>query len=78
MVFHTFGSDLTYHLHVHALVNFGGISLDDQWKWPFRKRKIVPYRQMRRVFRSHFIQRLEIQYQGLIYRESFEELKDDL
>lgn len=78
MVLHTFGADLKYHLHVHALVTFGGMDAEDQWKWPVRKRKIVPYRQMRREFRSHFIQRLQTQYPRLIHREPFKELKSDL
>jgi hypothetical protein len=30
-VLHTFGSDMKYHLHVHALVTYGGLTKDDKW-----------------------------------------------
>lgn len=69
MVLHTFGSDLKYHVHAHCLVTFGGISTDDKWCWPKRKKKIVPFRQMRRVFRSHFLSRLRKKYPQLRTRE---------
>jgi len=31
MVLHTIGTDLKYHLHVHALVTLGGINPSGQW-----------------------------------------------
>lgn len=65
MVLHTFGSDLKYHVHVHMLVTFGGIDKQGQWRWPKRKRKIIPYREMRKTYRSIFIKALKKQYSNL-------------
>ena len=76
MVLHTFGSDLKYHIHVHALVSFGGIDNENNWQWPKRKRKIVPFRQMRSVFRKHFLDRLKNIYDNLESRMSYDSLYD--
>jgi hypothetical protein len=76
MVLHTFGSDLKYHIHVHALVSFGGIDDGNNWQWPKRKRKVVPFRQMRSVFRKHFLDRLEKIYDNLESRISYDGLYD--
>jgi hypothetical protein len=78
MVFHSFGSDLKYHVHVHALVSFGGLDKDEKWQWPKRKKKIVPFRQIRSIFRSHFLQRLEGIYKDIETRISYEELHTSL
>ncbi|MGA7370029.1 MAG: transposase [Nitrososphaeraceae archaeon] len=78
MVLHTFGSDLKYHVHVHALVSFGGIDHTDQWRWPKRKRKIVPFRQIRGVFRKHFLERLQSIYGQLDSRYNYKDLCDEL
>ncbi len=75
---YTFGSDLKYHVHVHCLVTFGGINANDEWCWPKRKKKIVPFRQMRRVFRTHFLSQLKKVYSDLKTREKFVELREDL
>lgn len=76
MVLHTFGSDLKYHVHVHALVTFGGIDANGHWQWPTRKRKIVPFREMRNTFRDHFLHYLQAEYDKLHQRLPFEELED--
>lgn len=78
MVLHTFGSDLKYHVHVHCLVTFGGITTNGEWCWPKRKKKIVPFRQMRRVFRLHFLSHLKNEYPKLETHEMYEELSKDL
>lgn len=78
MVLHTFGSDLKYHIHVHCLVTFGGINTNDEWSWPKRKKKIVPYRQMRGVFRSHFLALLNKLYPDLRTREKLFDIREDL
>ncbi|NND05252.1 MAG: hypothetical protein HKN87_02640 [Saprospiraceae bacterium] len=78
MVLHTFGSDLKYHVHVHALVTFGGLSKDGRWCWPRRKNKIVAFRQMRSTFRSHFLKRLAASYNELNTREPLRQLTEDL
>jgi len=78
MVLHTFGSDLKYHVHVHALVTFGGLTKDGAWRWPKRKKKIVPFRQIRSAFRQDFIKRLGKEYHQLNTKESLSELIKDL
>lgn len=78
MVLHTFGSDLKYHVHVHALVTFGGLTKNGLWRWPQRKRKIVPFRQIRAVFRQDFIKRLSNQYEQLNIKEPLADLVRDL
>ena len=59
MVLHTFGSDMKYHIHVHALITFGGLDEDGNWVWPKRKKKLAGYREMCRVYRDTFIEMLE-------------------
>ena len=78
MVLHTFGSDLKYHVHVHALVTFGGLDDQQTWQWPKRKRKIVPFRAIRNTFRSHFLKQLSKIYEDLQRRESIDDLLCDL
>jgi hypothetical protein len=78
MVLHTFGSDLKYHVHVHALVTFGGLSKEGIWCWPKRKRKIVPFRQIRHTFRAHFLKSMGNIYDELVATESLSQLTEDL
>ena len=78
MVLHTFGSDLKYHVHVHALVTFGGLSKDGKWRWPKRKNKIVPYRQIRSTFRKEFLSRLSTLYPNLHIKIPFVQLREEL
>ena len=58
-VLHTFGSDMKYHLHVHSLITFGGLSKSSEWLWPKRKKIIAPYKQMCHKFREIFTKDLE-------------------
>lgn len=53
-VLHTFGSDMKYHLHVHALVSFGGLS-SNRWVWPKRKKWIGSFRTMSREWKNALI-----------------------
>lgn len=78
MVLHTFGSDLKYHVHVHALVSFGGVDEQGQWQWPNRKRKIVPFRQIRNDYRDDFLKRLKSIYPNLTTRQSYDKIYDVL
>ncbi len=78
MVLHTFGSDLKYHVHVHALVTFGGLSKEGNWCWPKRKKKIVAFRQIRHTFRTHFLNSLGNIYDQLAVTESLSQLTEDL
>jgi len=57
-VLHTFGSDLKYHVHVHTLITFGGLTKLGAWRWPKRKKKLASYREMCSVFRVIFLREL--------------------
>ena len=59
-VLHTFGSDMKYHIHVHALVTFGGLDHNGKWVYPENKYKIASYRSMCSVFKQKFITRLKV------------------
>ena len=78
MVLHTFGSDLKYHVHVHALVTFGGLTKDGAWVWPKRRNKLIAYRQMRSVFRKVFIRQLSEVYATIETSVPFAELESIL
>ena len=54
-VLHTFGSDLKYHLHVHCLITFGGLSKSGEWLWPKRKKQLASYRDVCNEFRTEFL-----------------------
>jgi len=58
-VLHTFGSDMKYHIHVHALITFGGIDKDGQWVWPKNKKRLAPYRKISKEYRSNFLRLLQ-------------------
>ena len=57
-VLHTFGSDMKYHVHVHALITFGGLDEEGNWKWPKDKKKIAKYRKMCKTYRECFMKML--------------------
>lgn len=78
MVLHTFGSDLRYHVHVHALVSFGGLDTNGLWVWPKRKKKIVPFRQIRKVFKNTFLANLSELYHQLQAKISYHDLHSDI
>jgi len=68
-VLHTFGSDTKYHIHVHALVTFGGVQSDGTWVYPEYKKKLERYRHICSVYKNLFLDQLrneklieEIQY----------------
>jgi len=60
-VLHTFGSDMKYHIHVHALVTFGGLDDQGQWQWPKHRKKLAPYRVICRTYRNTFVDMLKKQ-----------------
>ncbi len=53
-VLHTWGSNLSYHLHVHCLVTGGGLSWDGQTWMPARKTYLAPVEALSRLFRESF------------------------
>lgn len=61
-VLHTWGSNLSYHLHVHCLVTGGGLSEDGQ-KWlPARDGFLVPIRALSKLFRGLFLDHIRRQF----------------
>ena len=81
-VLHTWGSDLKYHVHVHCLITFGGLTSGSQpeWKWPKRKDKLAKYRNMCATFRTIFLKGLNrlMEKQELVYHRTYEEIEADV
>ena len=55
---HTWGRTLVAHPHVHCLVVGGGLGLDGTWR-AIGNGYLLPYRQVRHVFRQRFCDALE-------------------
>jgi hypothetical protein len=81
-VLHTWGSDLKYHVHVHCLVTFGGLSSGSrpEWRWPKLKDKLARYREMCGRFRKVFLADLKplMEQPEVVYHRSFEDLENEL
>ena len=54
-VLHTWGSNLSYHLHVHCLVTAGGLSSDGRTWIPARDDYLVPVNALSKLFRGIFL-----------------------
>jgi Putative transposase/Transposase zinc-binding domain len=70
LVLHTWGQNLHYHPHVHAVVTGGGLScnaqgaVDDEPRWvSCRPGFFLPVRILSRVFRGKFLERLRQAYE---------------
>jgi hypothetical protein len=55
---HTWGRTMVAHPHVHCLVPGGGLAPDGTWR-PVKNGYLLPYRQVRHVFRQRFCDALE-------------------
>jgi hypothetical protein len=79
-ILHTFGSDMKYHIHVHALVTFGGFSQDSAWIYPKDKHKLDKYRSICATYKAIFIQELRQLYKKgkITYPQDFEVLIADV
>jgi hypothetical protein len=64
-VLHTWGSNLTYHPHVHCLVTGGGLSLDGHTWMPARKDYLVPVKALSRLFRGNFLNSIRRQFENI-------------
>jgi hypothetical protein len=53
-VLHTWGSNLSYHLHVHCLVTGGGLSSDGRTWMSARGDYLAPVKALSRLFRESF------------------------
>jgi len=61
-VLHTWGSNLTYHPHVHCLVTGGGLSSDGHTWMPAREDYLVPVKALSRLFRGRFLYNISKQF----------------
>lgn len=60
MVLHTWGSNLSFHPHVHCIVPGGGITWDNKWKDVKGNGKFLfPVKAMSKVFRGKFVEALK-------------------
>jgi len=64
-VLHTWGSNLTYHCHVHCLVTGGGLSSGGRTWMSAREDYLVPVRALSRLFRGNFLDRIRRQFEGI-------------
>ena len=64
-VLHTWGSNLSYHPHVHCLVTGGGLSPDGHMWMPARDNYLVPVVALSRLFRGLFLKRINKQLEGI-------------
>ncbi len=56
-VLHTWGSNLTFHPHVHCIIPGGGLDSLERWK-SSRKKFFLPVRVMSRLFRGKLLAKL--------------------
>ncbi len=64
-VLHTWGSNLSYHPHVHCLVTGGGLSPDGQTWIPARDDYLVPVKALSKLFRGIFLARIRRQFEEI-------------
>jgi Putative transposase/Transposase zinc-binding domain len=57
-ILHTFGSDMKYHIHVHALVTFGGLDSNGEWIYPKYKDKLDRYRSICAIYKAIFLKEI--------------------
>lgn len=63
-VLHTWGQNLHYHPHVHALVPAGGLSFDRcSWQRTKHRNYLVPVRALSRLFRGRLVSELRAAHQ---------------
>lgn len=79
-VLHTFGSDMKYHIHVHALITFGGLGNNGKWIYPERRHTIASYRNMCSMFKRKFLALLQkaVAKQKVTYHLSIDELINEV
>jgi hypothetical protein len=64
-VLHTWGSNLSYHLHVHCLVTGGGLSSDGRTWMPAREDYLAPVKALSRLFRGSFLDSIRGQFKDV-------------
>ena len=56
-ILHTWGSNLTFHPHVHIVIPGGGLTSDGKWQ-SSRKKFFIPVKVMSKLFRGKFLSAL--------------------
>jgi hypothetical protein len=69
-VLHTWGSNLTYHPHVHCLVTGGGLSSDGHTWISAREDYPVPFKALSRLFRGNFLGRICRKFEDINLQKS--------
>jgi len=57
-ILHTWGSNLTFHPHIHIVIPGGGLTVDGKWR-NSRKKFFIPVKVMAKLFRGKFMHALE-------------------
>jgi len=57
-ILHTWGSNLTFHPHIHIIIPGGGLTANGQWK-NSRKKFFIPVKVMAKLFRGKFMHALK-------------------
>ena len=78
-VLHTFGSNMNYHIHVHALVTYGGINHAGEWVYPDVNYGIERYRKVCAVWKRIVLENIKTLYikNKLLYHEDYETLRSN-
>ncbi len=73
-VLHTFGSSMSYHIHVHALVTYGGINHANEWIYPDVNYGIERYRKVCAVWKRIVLENIQTLFtkNKLVYHENYE------
>jgi hypothetical protein len=61
-VLHTWGQQLSFHPHLHCIVSGGGVDKSGKWKEALKVKHgiLFPVKAMRPVFRTYFLEQLQI------------------
>jgi len=72
-VLHTWGSDMKYHVHIHCLVTFGGMTKDGRWAKPKREKTIASYDEISNSYRTIFLSKLKKSYESksIVFRNDY-------
>jgi hypothetical protein len=67
---------MNYHIHVHSLVTYGGLTKVGEWKYPKEKNKIEKYRKICSIYKRIYLDELKIliNKKQIKYHTSIEEL----
>ena len=75
MVLHTWGSNLSYHPHVHCIVPGGGVTLSNKWKSVNGKGKyLFPVKELSKVYRAKYLSAIKksgINLSAPLYKELY-------